>query len=343
MRGGEVELFEPDNGIVGKQAGGFVAQGGKQGFAHLLVAEALGDELVAAGFERGEAFGIEVFGAHVDGQRAVVVAAVVELGKAEFAFGIHPAAILIHAGFDLQIVEGDFGRRHLTVGVDEAADLQVGHHVQHIIETDVVVDAVFPFYFHLAESELAAAQGKVVAAFAGFGVQLEVFVGNAAFVGQGDGEAGVIQVALVFSEVFGVVGAAFETLPINGNAGELLIFESGHLPSEAAVAVELDHVAQVGRGLATEEALQYFAAFGLENEFGVYHGAYGHAAVGKQAVFDVALQRDGLGEDGFDVVGQFVLQLRQEGGLEAHHGGFVRTEPAALVAAGFDLQEGCVA
>ena len=29
LRGGEVELFEPDNGIVGKQAGGFVAQGGK--------------------------------------------------------------------------------------------------------------------------------------------------------------------------------------------------------------------------------------------------------------------------------------------------------------------------
>ena len=58
LRGGEVELFEPDNGIVGEQAGGFVAQGGKQGFAHLLVAEALGNELVAAGFERGEAFGI---------------------------------------------------------------------------------------------------------------------------------------------------------------------------------------------------------------------------------------------------------------------------------------------
>ena len=95
--------------------------------------------------------------------------------------------------------------------------------------------------------------------------------------------------------------------------------------------------------MAAEETLQYFAAFGLENEFGVYHGAYGHAAVGKQAVFDVALQRDWLGEDGFNVVGQFVLQLRQEGGLEAHHGGFVRTEPAALVAAGFDLQEGCVA
>ena len=148
---------------------------------------------------------------------------------------------------------------------------------------------------------------------------------------------------MVFGEVFGVVGAAFEALPVDGDAGELLVFEGGYLPSEAAVAVELDHIAQAGRGLAAEEALQYFAAFGLENEFGVYHGAHRHAAVGKQAVFDVALQRDGLGEDGFDVVGQFVLQLRQEGGLEAHHGGFVRTEPAALVAAGFDLQEGCVA
>jgi len=162
---------------------------------------------------------------------------------------------------ECELGEGDVGLElgvEVVGGVDALASGQKGQPVggeagslaARILSSDVGQKDLL-----VLEPVEEACGGVVLGAEGGVELPEEVAAG-AGDVGQGDGEAGIVQAALVCSEVFGVVGAAFEALPINGNAGELLIFESGHLPSEAAVAVELDHVAQAGGGLAAKEAVK---------------------------------------------------------------------------------------
>lgn len=55
-------------------------------------------------------------------------------------------------------------------------------------------------------------------------------------------------------------------------------------------------------------------------------------------MFDVVDEGNRLAENGFQVVGQVLLGIAQQGGLQAHHQCFGGTEPAALVLMRFNRE-----
>ena len=89
-----------------------------------------------------------------------------------------------------------------------------------------------------------------------------------------------------------------------------------------------------------EEAFEHFFRFGRVVELALR--VCGGEAVGKGAVLDAADHGNRLGKHGFQIVGQVVLRVVQQGGFEPHHQRFGRGKPAALVAARFDGDDAAV-